>query len=355
MRTTMNSPQSNSSESLNSAFGKLHQDVQRWIYDQQWTELREVQAKAINAILGTSNDIVLAAATASGKTEAAFLPILSQIAAGPEQSFQAVYIGPLRALINDQFFRLELLCERLKIPVFKWHGDVQDSMKRHARDKPSGVLLITPESLEALFVRRPELLSRMFGSTKFVVIDELHTFLSTERGVQLASLLKRFESKLSLKPRRVGLSATIGDLGLAASWLRPDNPSSVTIINNKSITADLRLQIRGVSTPHLTDASQGKPQPDQTEKKARTSTRADELLIRKIADHLFKTMRAKGNHLVFASSRREVEQLADILRESCESSKLSNEFFPHHGNLSREVREALEARLKEGNQHTPPP
>ncbi|MBZ0148630.1 MAG: DEAD/DEAH box helicase [Pseudorhodoplanes sp.] len=184
---------------------RLHPNIQRWIYEQQWTELREVQARAINAIGLTESDVILAAATASGKTEAAFLPILSSITDVSVPSFQVMYVGPVRALINDQFLRLEPLCEKLKIPVVKWHGEVQDSMRRQARERPAGVLLITPESLEALFVRRPEVLLRMFGSLRFIVIDELHTFLSTERGIQLASLLKRLEKQLAIQPRRVGL------------------------------------------------------------------------------------------------------------------------------------------------------
>ena len=73
--------------------------------------------------------MLLCAATASGKTEAAFLPILSKIHETPADSVQAVYIGPLKALINDQFERLEDLCAKAEIPVHRWHGDVTDSKK----------------------------------------------------------------------------------------------------------------------------------------------------------------------------------------------------------------------------------
>lgn len=329
-----------------SAFDLLHPEIQRWIYDQEWAELRSVQAKSILAIQTSEADVLLAAATAAGKTEAAFLPILSSIAEKPGGSFQAIYIGPLKALINDQFGRLEDICKRVNIPIAKWHGDVQDSMKRHARERPSGILLITPESLEALFMRRPQYIDRMFGKVRFVVIDEIHTFLSTERGLQLSSLLRRLECATQSSPRRIGLSATIGDLSLAAQWLRPERSDQVHLVNDTSNPAGIQLQIRGAVMPSRKDTAST----PKAEKKSDTS--AKDIALRSIADHLYSVLRTKGNNLVFASSRRDVEQVADLLRVASEAADVENEFFPHHGNLSRLVRESLEERLKEGDKPT---
>lgn len=288
--------------------------------------------------MGDTCDVLIAASTASGKTEAAFLPILSRLAGRRLDGVRAMYVGPLKALINDQFQRLEELCERLELPVTKWHGDAAASQKKKLRENPQGVLLITPESLEAMFVRRPETLSAMFGALEFVVIDELHAFLDAERGVQLASLMNRLEHKTGAKPRRIGLSATIGDLAIAAGWLRPGNPASVSIIESSARGNALQLQIRGVveSRPAQDDALE--------------EGEAEEVpgSFESIAKHLFLTLRAKGNHLIFAGSRKNTEALSDCLRSMCESANLPNEFFPHHGNLSRETREALEQRLKEG-------
>jgi ATP-dependent Lhr-like helicase len=312
-----------------------------WIWDKGWTSLREIQAYAIDLIVRSASDVLIAASTASGKTEAAFLPILSCIAAEPGAGIQAVYIGPLKALINDQFQRLEDLCERLQIPVTKWHGDASDSQKRRLREKPAGVLLITPESLEALFMRRPELLRSMFGALRFVVIDELHAFMGNERGVQLASLLKRLDHKAGVLPRRIGLSATIGDLSLAEAWLRPDDPKRVRRIESPASAADLQLQIRGI-----VDSD------DETNENAQADTIEPVTALGQIADHIFQKLRAKGNHLVFAGSRRSTEELSDLLRRKCEAAGVPNEYFPHHGNLSRETRESLESRLKAGLQPT---
>ena len=132
---------------MNEAFQRLHPRIQEAIYDMGWQSLRQLQTDSIQAVLDGRSDLILAAATASGKTEAAFLPILSQMVNEPQPSVQAMYVSPLKALINDQFNRLQTLCEKADIPVHRWHGDVGAGEKRRLRESPSGVLLITPESL----------------------------------------------------------------------------------------------------------------------------------------------------------------------------------------------------------------
>jgi Lhr-like helicase len=164
-----------------SAFGMLHPGVQRQLWRMGWKSLRPLQVNTIHAILGGGGHVILSAATASGKTEAAFLPILSRIAQEPRGSVRAMYLGPLKALINDQFGRVEELCTHLEVPVYHWHGDVSAKEKAQLVEQPGGVLLITPESLESLFVNRSQYLSRLFGGLRFVVIDELHSFLDNER------------------------------------------------------------------------------------------------------------------------------------------------------------------------------
>ena len=338
---TMSSPPSSSDGA-----SQLDPRIQRWIWDRGWHELRDIQESAIHAIFETKNDVLIAAATASGKTEAAFLPILSQIAEHPLDGIRALYVGPLKALINDQFARLEELCEQLEIRVTRWHGDAPAAAKRKARERPAGVLLITPESLEAIFMRRPEDLGRMFAETEFVVIDEVHAFLDSERGVQLASLLKRLDRRCLHRPRRIGLSATIGDLAIARNWLTPENPESVVTIESHIGGNELQLQIRGVIDAVGDD--EDSPRPKETKEVGEKAPEKPTPALEQIAQHLYRTLRSRGNHLVFAGSRRNTEALSDRLRVQCENSGVPNEFFPHHGNLSRETREGLEQRLKEG-------
>lgn len=163
-------------------FELLHRKVQEQLYHMAWRDLREIQSKAIKHILQERSHLVISAPTARGKTEAAFLPILSRIVEDCSGGVRAVYVSPLKALINDQFRRLEDLCERSEIPVHKWHGDVSATAKKALREHPSGILLITPESIESLFINYADRLDTMFGQLGFVVIDELHSFLATERG-----------------------------------------------------------------------------------------------------------------------------------------------------------------------------
>ena len=139
----MNSHPSGSEPST--AFDRLVEPVRRWIWDKGWQNLRDIQERAIPTILNDDKDLILAAATAGGKTEAAFLPLISSVIKDPgEGGFDLVYVGPLRALINDQFERLEDLCAKADIPVYPWHGDVSQGVKSRARKDPRGVLLITP-------------------------------------------------------------------------------------------------------------------------------------------------------------------------------------------------------------------
>src|SRR3954466_12022441 len=212
---------------MSSAFAELHPKIQEAVWNQHWDELRPLQVEAIHAVLDSEDHVILAAATASGKTEAAFLPILSLLAAEPLNSVQALYVSPLKALINDQFRRLEDLCAHAEIPVHRWHGDVSAAEKQHLRKSPGGVLLITPESLESQFINHDRHLARIYANLRFVVIDELHAFIDNVRGVHLRSLLARVAIAAGAAPRRIGLSATLGDFAAAKEFLCVDAPCDV--------------------------------------------------------------------------------------------------------------------------------
>ena len=168
--------------SVSSSFDLLAEPVRRWIWEKNWSALRDIQEMAIPLLLQSDQDAIIAAATASGKTEAAFLPLISSVISKESGSdgngFDLVYISPLKALINDQFRRLEDLCERLELPVYPWHGDVSASIKARARKQRRGILLITPESLEAMFVLRGLEIPALFGRVEAVVVDELHAMLA---------------------------------------------------------------------------------------------------------------------------------------------------------------------------------
>ncbi len=326
----MTSPPSGSETSA--AFSLLDERIRRWIWEQRWDELREIQERSIPGILQGMEDVILAASTASGKTEAAFLPICSRLASSPAKSIQALYVGPLKALINDQWDRLDLLCDSLEIPVHRWHGDVGQAAKKKVITEPSGILLITPESLEAQFVIRGPQLGRMFQHLEFIVIDELHSFMGNERGRQLQSLLHRLELVVRRRIPRIALSATIGEMKLAAEFLRPGEGDRVEVIVAASTGQELKLQIKGYR----------REAPSMTENGAQGGDGSDQ----ELAADLFRLLRGTDN-LIFANARARVELFADLLRRMSESAKVPNEFFPHHGSLSKEIREEAESRLKD--------
>lgn len=330
---TMNSPRSPSRP--DDAFSLLHPAVQRWVRDQGWAKLREVQEKAILHLSNSNRDLLISATTAAGKTEAAFLPLLGKTAARHETGVSILYVAPLKALINDQFMRLGTLCEKLETSVVRWHGDAPQGPKTAVLKKPSGIVLITPESIEAMLVRRPASAEAMFGNLDAIIVDELHAFLQGPRGLHLSSLLHRLELLNDRRPQRVGLSATIGDFDYAAKWLSSTAETKAGILAVEGKGPSIKLQIRGYIDPPKGDgdeANLGEENPEDA--------------LSQIADHAFSVLRG-DNNLMFAGSRRNVEALADKLRQRSEREKLPNEFFPHHGSLSRDLREELETRLKD--------
>ncbi|WP_378954586.1 DEAD/DEAH box helicase [Pelosinus sp. sgz500959] len=337
----MSSPVSSSSQA-SSAFSLLDPRIQHWIWELRWTELRDVQEYAIPAIL-EEQDVIIAAATASGKTEAAFFPVLTRLLGMQNSQATVIYISPLKALINDQWDRLELLCEQLEIMVTPWHGDISSSRKKRFLNKPGGCVLITPESLEALLMNYGHQVNSIFSGLIYCVIDEVHAFMGTERGKQLQSLLHRLEVAVNKKIPRIGLSATLGDMKMAANYLRPENPEGVRIICSGNSSQELKIALYGYKIGKQTDAvtltAGDIVTDDQYEKQMLTS---HDWVARK----LFPSLRG-NNNLVFPNSRASVEIFSDKLRKMCEDAGVPNEFWPHHGSLSKEIREETERALKE--------
>lgn len=303
-------------------FDRFAPFIRDFIYRSGWEELRPVQVATAQAVFDSDDDVLVTTGTASGKTEAAFLPSLSLINADPGESIAALYIGPLRALINDQFKRLEALCEKGNIAVHRWHGDVTAGERHRLLNNPRGVLQITPESIESLLINKTQYLRRIFRHLRFVVIDETHTFLNSDRGVQLACQLLRLEKYVERgRPRRIGLSATIGDAGQAFQWLAPTSPQQVRLVNPAVMPAKTRLNLL-----HLTSDAQELPP--------------------ELADDVYRLTR-NYRSLIFCNSRDEVERLTNKLNRRCERDRLDERYLPHHGSISKELREKAERRMQE--------
>jgi ATP-dependent Lhr-like helicase len=334
----MNSPASDSSSR---SFDLLDERIRRWIWQEGWTELRDAQERAVPALLEADRDVIIAAATAAGKTEAAFFPILSNLLRDEKARATVLYISPLKALINDQWARLDDLCESLGIAVTGWHGDVSASRKQRFVRHPAGVLLITPESLEAMLVNRGAALQSTFAALRYVVVDELHSFIGSERGMQLQSLIHRIETVCARFVPRVGLSATLGDMQLAARFLRPRADRPVEIIESRAATQDLQILIKGfLKTPARVELEPGLQNVGMEDSVPGSTI--------EVANQMYRALRGTNN-LIFPNSRRMVEIYADLLRKACEREGYPNEFWPHHGSLSKELREDAERALKAGD------
>ncbi len=321
--------------------------IQDFIYRNNWESLRAIQVAAGDAVFHTDDHILLSASTASGKTEAAFFPILTQFTEDMPKSVGAIYIGPLKALINDQFMRLEELCKEADIPVWHWHGDVAQSHKNRLLKNPSGILQITPESLEALLMHKHSYIARLFGDLRFVVIDEVHSLMRGDRGGQTLCLIERLSRLAGVNPRRIGLSATIGDLESTGKFLASGTGRNTAIPRIETKGAKWRL-----SMEHFyilgAQAAEDKEIPEaQPVLEAPTDTapaNADPGM-----GYIFAHTRGK-KCLIFVNSREECEAVTTTLRQYCEVNREPDRFLIHHGNLSASYRETAETVMKDEEQ-----
>ena len=322
---------------MNDAFQRLYPAVQKWVYQQGWSDLRDIQKKAIEPVLSGESDVIISASTAAGKTEAAFLPACSATV-GETESFGILYLSPLKALINDQYRRLESLCGVIDMKVTPWHGDSLKSIKQHAKLDPQGIILITPESFESLLIRDAGWVKVAFRSLKYIIIDEYHAFIGSERGNHLQSLMHRLEVLLDRQEApipRIALSATLGDMDSVLRYLRPNNAIPCSFITGSQNKSSLKLQIRG----YIKRAAEEKNE-NQNEF-VNISLSADQQIVQ----DLYEILRG-DSHLVFANSRQRTEHFAVMLSDLCQHNLVPNEFFPHHGSLSKELRADLESRLQ---------
>ena len=359
--------------------------VQDFIYEHGWESLRGVQVAAAEAIFNTDENVLLTASTASGKTEAAFFPILTEFWENPPSTVGAIYIGPLKALINDQFLRLDDLCAEAGINVWRWHGDVSPSHKNRMLKHPSGILQITPESLEALLLHKHAAIASLFGDLRYVVIDEVHSLLRGDRGGQCLACIERLSRLAGVRPRRIGLSATIGDPEATGRYLSAGTGRGCVIPRVEATGQRWRISmehyyITGLQAPDrlqpskeealltLTDVEASYEMPDQPSadqpipSRDNLPTEADATALSKPdpevasdqapvwADpgvgYIFEHTRGR-KCLVFCNSREEAEDVTTTLRQYCEARNEPDRFLIHHGNLSQAIREGAEDLMRD--------
>ena len=330
------------------AFDRYAPFVQEYIYQNHWENLRSIQVAAADAIFNTDENVLLTASTASGKTEAAFFPIITLFSEDMPSSVGCIYIGPLKALINDQFSRLNDLCAEADIPVWHWHGDVAQSHKAKLMRHPSGILQITPESLEALLLHKHAAIAKLFGDLRFVVIDEVHSLLRGDRGGQTLCLIERLSRIAGVNPRRIGLSATIGDPEGTGEFLSLGTGRKTIIPKIDAKGSKWRLSMEHFYVKDV-QAAEDKQIPDALpvleEKTDDAPANADPGI-----GYIFEHTRGK-KCLVFVNSREECEMVTTTLRHYCELNHEPDRFLVHHGNLSASYRETAEGIMKDDSQY----
>ncbi len=299
----------------NNVFSKLAPFIQNYIYKNNWVDLREIQVASCDVIFNSDANLLLTSMTASGKTEAAFLPVLTDIYNNPSKSVSILYISPLKALINDQFTRLNDIIEEADLSVTKWHGDASQNKKDKILMNPKGIIQITPESLEALIMNKPKDVYTIFNDLRYIIIDEVHYFIGTERGIQLESCLTRLSRIINQIPRRIGLSATLGDYGEVEKWLNSGT-------NRNCITPTV---------------ASGK----------RTISLAVECFNNK-NDFYNSLYQSSLNQkcIIFSNSRADVEENISSLKEIAKNKKIDDIYYTHHGSVNTALREQTEALMK---------
>ena len=271
-----------------------------------WKELNSIQVKAIPSVLNHENTLILAP-TASGKTEAALIPIFSEILNNNLEACSVLYVSPLKALINDMHNRVEKWGNHFGLTATKWHGDVSRTNKNNFTKNPTDFLLTTPESLEVILMNRStEEKERVFKNIKYILIDEIHYFAATDRGIQLNSILNRI-SKYTPDAAIIGLSATVGNPDLISKWISLDKPAKIIVDKEGR-----KLQYKVFNLPFY---SISKVLKKYTEKKV----------------------------LIFANSRKIAESTYYKLKKDI---KMKN-IFIHHGSINKDTREENEDKFKE--------
>ena len=309
-----------------SYYDRLAPFIKEYIYKNNWVSLNDIQNEACRVILDTKKHLLLSSGTASGKTEAAFLPALTDIYEHPSSSIAILYIAPMKALINDQFERLDNLLKDAGIPVACWHGDILQSSKAKVIREPSGVLQITPESIECMLINRNKDLGRLFGDLRYVIIDEVHSFMGTDRGVQILCQLERLKTFCSEPPRRIGLSATLGDYEQAKRWLASGTTVDAEVVGNGEKHKKIKLSVEHFKLPVL--ETEMSPFEDPA------------------WPYLYEKTLGK-RCIIFSNGRETADAAITNMKFMAKFKGDPDVYHVHHGSISSSLREYAESEMKE--------
>lgn len=307
----------------------LHPGLQKIVYEKGWEKgLSELQLKAIPVIL-EGHDCIIEAPTAGGKTEAVFFPALTKVAAYKKNSVQILYLAPLRALLNNIEKRVIEYSMACGLHCFKWHGDVDQKEKINEIKNPSQVLLTTPESLEAILLRKAGW-EIFFSDLEIVIIDEAHNFAFSDRGGHLITLLERLEKTLDIHFQRIALTATVGNPGELLQWFAGSNREPgkrVYSTSGSKKEKDFLVQF--------------------FDKTLDNDTTPEYMSNIRQFNVLYKLLPNKKT-IIFGRSRKNTEELAAAILKMNEISKSKNpvKVRTHHSSVSKYYREEAEKLIQ---------
>ncbi|MCJ7698932.1 DEAD/DEAH box helicase, partial [Candidatus Bathyarchaeota archaeon] len=313
-------------DSSENVFELLVKPVRRLVEQRGFLKPTEPQQKTIPLVLAGKN-VLLISPTATGKTEAAFLPVLSALLQQQgEPGIKVLYITPLRALNRDMLERFEWWCNNLDIKLAVRHGDTETKERVRQSRSPPDILITTPETLQAIL--SGWIMRQHLQRVQWVIVDEVHEMADSKRGSQLALALERLRAMIGRDFQRIGLSATIGSPEKVARFL-VGNGRSVEIVR-VPVARIMRLKIL-FPTPDDEDVRLSTRLYTHPEVAAR---------LRIIKDYINR----HKSVLLFTNTRAVSEVLASRF-------KVWDINFPvsiHHGSLAKPSRLAAERGLKSG-------
>lgn len=299
---------------IESSYFLLHEKIQNGIKDiLKWNSLTSIQEETIPRLLNGDN-CVLIAQTAGGKTEAAFFPIISEVCKEKLKPISAIYISPIRALLNNQELRLKKLGKIANIDAFKWHGEVDYANKKKFNIEPKHIIATTPESLEVMLMSNSYDSETLFSNVRFIVIDEVHYFAENYRGSQLMNVIERIQTYSKYDIQRIGLSATIGNPEEILDWISGSSQRNKSVIK-----------------------------PNGKGNKSKVFIRYFEDFNQNTMERLLPELKNKKS-LFFCNSRTDSEKTSRLLKELGINAKV------HHSSISKNLREISEEKLKNSSE-----
>ena len=289
--------------------------------------------KAAWPLIARGANVLIASPTGTGKTFAAFLGVLEELAALERRgelksAIYCVYVSPLRALSYDLEKNLaeplrEIFGEKPPIRVELRTGDTTSGQRQRQFAKPPHILLTTPESL-CVLLSQEKWVSHLAG-VRWMIVDEIHALAESKRGAHLALSMERLDdAQTGRELQRIGLSATISPLDEVGRFLcGTERPCEIVDVSTAK-----KIELR-VHTPLRKN-----PYPE--------AGYTGERLVRELG----ALIRKNRTTLVFCNTRSGAEAATFWLRENCPD--IATEIECHHASLERDVRRDVEDRLKRG-------